>query len=45
LTEILPQGKAKSLFDFTVNMIPDEGSETVRTEEAMHTILAVLNLL
>jgi hypothetical protein len=44
---MLPKGKAdvESLFDFTVNTIPDQGSETVRTEEAMHATLAVLNLL
>lgn len=47
LTQMLPKGKedVKSLFDFTVNTIPDQGSETVRTEEAMHATLAVLNLL
>ncbi len=47
LTKMLPKGKSdvESLFDFTVNTIPDQGSETVRTEEAMHATLAVLNLL
>jgi predicted SPOUT superfamily RNA methylase MTH1 len=47
LTEMLPKGKddVGSFFDFTVNMIPGQGSETVRTEEAMHATLAVLNLI
>ena len=47
LAKMLPKGKAdvESFFDFTVNTIPDQGSETVRTEEAMHATLAVLNLL
>ncbi|HUS78091.1 MAG TPA: RNA methyltransferase [Patescibacteria group bacterium] len=35
----------ESLFDHVVNMIPDQGSETVRTEEALHATLAILNLL
>ena len=33
------------VFDFTVNMIPDQGTATVRTEEALHASLAILNLL
>jgi predicted SPOUT superfamily RNA methylase MTH1 len=37
--------KAEEVFDFTVNMIPDQGCETVRTEEAIHASLAILNLL
>ncbi len=32
-------------FQFNVNTIPDQGAETVRTEEAVHATLAVLNLL
>ena len=32
-------------FHFAVNTIPGQGSETVRTEEAVHATLAVLNLL
>lgn len=33
------------LVDFVVNMIPNQATETVRTEEALYTTLAVLNLL
>jgi predicted SPOUT superfamily RNA methylase MTH1 len=32
-------------FHFSVNMIPGQGCETVRTEEAIHASLAILNLL
>ena len=32
-------------FRFNVNTIPDQGCETVRTEEALHATLAILNLL
>jgi len=31
--------------DFIVNMIPDQGTETVRTEEAVYASLALLNCL
>ena len=31
--------------DFTVNTIPDQGTETVRTEEALYASLAVLNTI
>jgi predicted SPOUT superfamily RNA methylase MTH1 len=31
--------------DFTVNTIPDQGTETVRTEEALYSTLALLNTL
>ena len=31
--------------DFNVNTIPDQGVETVRTEEALWSALAVLNVL
>jgi predicted SPOUT superfamily RNA methylase MTH1 len=30
--------------DFVVNMVPDQGTETVRTEEALFASLAVLNM-
>jgi len=33
------------LAQFTVNTIPNQGTETVRTEEAIYTSLAVLNLI
>ena len=47
LGEMLATNKltAEEVFDFTVNMIPDQGCETVRTEEAIHASLAILNLL
>lgn len=32
-------------FDFTVNAIPGQGPETVRTEEAINATLALLNIL
>ena len=32
-------------FQFNLNLIPEQGTETVRTEEAIHATLAVLNLL
>jgi hypothetical protein len=38
-------GRADLLFDFFVNMIPGQGTETVRTEEALHATLAILNLI
>jgi predicted SPOUT superfamily RNA methylase MTH1 len=31
------------LADFVVNMVPEQGTETVRTEEALFASLAVLN--
>ena len=30
--------------DFVVNMVPEQGTETVRTEEAIFASLAILNL-
>ncbi len=35
----------RSLYDATVNFIPWQGTETVRTEEALHAVLAVVNIL
>ncbi len=32
-------------FQFNLNLIPEQGTETVRTEEAVHATLAILNLL
>jgi predicted SPOUT superfamily RNA methylase MTH1 len=32
------------LADFVVNMVPEQGTETVRTEEALLASLAVLNV-
>ena len=31
--------------DFTVNTIPDQGTETIRTEEALYATLALLNVV
>jgi hypothetical protein len=40
------EGKsAGDVFRFNVNTIPSQGCETVRTEEALHATLAILNLL
>ncbi len=36
--------KLDEVAHFTVNTIPDQGTETVRTEEAIYTSLAILNL-
>lgn len=33
------------VFHYVVNTIPDQGCETVRTEEAIHASLAIMNLL
>jgi predicted SPOUT superfamily RNA methylase MTH1 len=33
----------KSIVDFVVNTIPSQGTETIRTEEALIASLAVLN--
>ena len=45
LNEILRREnlKLKNVFDFTINTIPDQGTETVRTEEAIFASLALLN--
>jgi len=45
--ELLEREKleVQGVFRFAVNTIPDQGCETVRTEEAIHASLAVLNLL
>lgn len=37
--------KLPDVADFVVNMIPDQGTETVRTEEAVYASLALLNCL
>jgi predicted SPOUT superfamily RNA methylase MTH1 len=36
--------RVEELLDFVVNTVPDQGSETVRTEEAVLASLAVLNV-
>jgi len=45
--ELLARDKlgVQEAFHYSVNTIPDQGCETVRTEEAIHASLAVLNLL
>jgi predicted SPOUT superfamily RNA methylase MTH1 len=37
--------KAEEVFDYIINTIPNQGSHTVRTEEAIHSTLSILNLL
>ena len=32
-------------FHYTINTIPNQGCETIRTEEAIYATLALLNLL
>ncbi len=47
LFEICSRGgvKPEELFDIVVNTIPDQGTETVRTEEALLASLAILNFV
>jgi predicted SPOUT superfamily RNA methylase MTH1 len=47
LQEIVAQEKLRldEVADFTVNTIPDQGTETVRTEEALYASLALLNAI
>jgi predicted SPOUT superfamily RNA methylase MTH1 len=47
LEEILEREgrRVEEVFHFNVNMIPDQGCETIRTEEAIYATLAILNLL
>ncbi len=47
LQEILAQDKLSldKVADFTINTIPDQGTETVRTEEALYASLAILNII
>lgn len=47
LNEIVKQEglKLDDLVDFVVNMVPEQGTETIRTEEALIASLAVLNTL
>jgi predicted SPOUT superfamily RNA methylase MTH1 len=47
LQEIVAQENLRldEVADFTVNTIPDQGTETVRTEEALYTSLALLNMI
>jgi predicted SPOUT superfamily RNA methylase MTH1 len=37
--------KLNEVAHFTINTIPNQGTETVRTEEALNTSLAILNLI
>ena len=37
--------KLSSVATFTVNFIPDQGTQTVRTEEAVYSALAILNAI
>jgi predicted SPOUT superfamily RNA methylase MTH1 len=47
LQEIVAQENLRldDVADFTVNTIPDQGTETVRTEEALFASLALLNMI
>ncbi len=47
LGEILKQEKfaPKDMFDYFVNMVPDQKTATVRTEEALLVTLSILNLM
>jgi len=47
LYEIAAQEKLKleNIADFVVNTVPYQGTETVRTEEALYATLSILNLL
>jgi predicted SPOUT superfamily RNA methylase MTH1 len=47
LQEIVAQEKLSldKVADFTVNTIPNQGTETVRTEEALYATLALLNIV
>ncbi|UCE44228.1 MAG: RNA-binding protein, partial [Candidatus Bathyarchaeota archaeon] len=37
--------KLEEIADFVINMVPGQGTETVRTEEAVSASLALLNCL
>jgi len=45
LREILKHERLKDIFDFTVNTVPQHGTETIRTEEAVSASLAAINLI
>ena len=47
LTAILKRGKIKirDVADVIINTIPQQGTETVRTEEAVYATLALLNTI
>jgi predicted SPOUT superfamily RNA methylase MTH1 len=47
LQEVVAQENLRldEVADFTVNTIPCQGTETVRTEEALHASLALLNII
>jgi len=47
LHEILKQEKLNitDITDFVVNVVPNQATETVRTEEALYATLSILNLL
>ena len=35
----------QNMFDFMINAVPNQGSKTIRTEEALFIILGILNVL
>ena len=47
LREILKKEKTRieEVADFVVNTIPQQGTETVRTEEAIYATLAISNIM
>jgi predicted SPOUT superfamily RNA methylase MTH1 len=47
LQEIVAREKLslEKVVDYTINTIPDQGTETVRTEEAIYASLALLNMI
>ena len=46
LGEMIPRGSSlDDLFDLSINTLPSQGVETVRTEEAVHATLAILNYI
>jgi len=47
LQEILAQERrtVEETFSYNLNTVPNQGCETVRTEEAIHATLALINIL
>jgi predicted SPOUT superfamily RNA methylase MTH1 len=42
---LLREGLDESVADYVLNTIPKQGTMSVRTEEAIHATLAIINLL
>jgi predicted SPOUT superfamily RNA methylase MTH1 len=45
LNEVLGEDTINNFFDFYLNLIPEQGTKTVRTNEAYMACLAIINLL